>query len=56
MEEVDYKMEISEDIEDNKRVLVKKQEFTEVEKHEAFKKKLRKYSGRSKPEDFEELP
>lgn len=56
MEQVDYKMEISEEDNDHKRVLVKKQEFSEVEKHEAFKKKLRKYSGKSKPEDFEELP
>lgn len=56
MEEVDYKMEINESQEDTKRVLVKKQEFSEEEKRQAFKKKLRKYSGKAKPEDFDELP
>ena len=56
MEEVDYKMEINEAQEDTKRVLVKKQEFSEEERREAFKKKLRKYSGKGKPEDYEELP
>jgi hypothetical protein len=28
-------------------------EHTELEKKEAFKKKLRKYSGKTKPGDFE---
>jgi hypothetical protein len=37
-------------------VLLKKEEFSEQERREAFKKKLRKYSGKVKPEDFEELP
>lgn len=52
MEEVDYKMEISAPEEEGKRVLLKNEEFTEEEKREAFKKKLRKYSGKEKAEDF----
>ena len=56
MEQVDYKMEIEEaEEEPSHRVLLKKQEFTEEEKRQAFKKKLRKYSGKNKAEDFEEL-
>jgi hypothetical protein len=56
MEEVDYKMEIGAPEEEGKRVLLKNEEFTEGEKREAFKKKLRKYSGKEKEEDFEKLP
>jgi microcompartment protein CcmL/EutN len=56
MEEVNYKMEIGQPEEETKRVLVRNEEFTEEEKREAFKKKLRKYSGKSKSEDFEQLP
>jgi len=37
-------------------VLLKKEEFSEQEKHDAFKKKLRKFSGKSKSEQPEELP
>ena len=47
MEQVDYKMQIEEE-EPAHRVLVKKEQFTEEEKREAFKKKLRKYSGKNK--------
>lgn len=54
MEEVDYKMEVEHH--EAKRVLVKKEEFSEEERREAFKKKLRKYSGKVKPEDYQELP
>lgn len=31
------------------RVILKKEEFSEEEKREAFKKKLRKYSNKIKP-------
>jgi hypothetical protein len=37
-------------------VLVKKEDFNEEQRREAFKKKLRKYSGKVRPEDFEQLP
>jgi hypothetical protein len=33
-------------------VLLKHEGHTEEEKREAFKKKLRKYSGKVRPEDF----
>jgi hypothetical protein len=56
MEEMDYKMEMNEAKQEHKRVLVRKEEFSEEERREAFKKKLRKYSGKVRPEDFEELP
>lgn len=52
MEAMDYKMEINEVRAEHKRVLVKKEEFSEEERREAFKKKLRKYSGKVRLEDF----
>lgn len=52
LEEVDYRMDLDEPAAEGKRVLVKKEEFSEEEKREAFKKKLRKYSGKNKQEDF----
>lgn len=56
MEQMDYKMDLDEPKETNKLVLVKNEEFNEQEKREAFKKKLRKYSGKTALEDFKELP
>lgn len=47
MEQVDYRMGLDPS-EESKQVLVKKEEFSEGERREAFKKKLRKYSGKSK--------
>ena len=55
MEEMDYKMEVEDKAEEKKLVVLKKEEFTEQEIREAFKKKLRKYSGKVKPEDFQQL-
>lgn len=52
MEQVDYRMDLDPSDQDNKQVLVKKEEFSEEERREAFKKKLRKYSGKNKQEDF----
>lgn len=57
LQEVNYKMEVNEvQHNHNQRILLKKEEFSQEEKRQAFKKKLRKYSGKIKPEDFEQLP
>ena len=56
MEEMDYKMEIEDQVEEKKLVVLKKEEFTEEEKRAAFKKKLRKFSGKVRMQDFEQLP
>lgn len=49
-------MDVQDPNEETQRVLIKHEQFSEEEKREAFKKKLRKYSGKSKNEDFEQLP
>lgn len=49
MEEIDYKMEIGSSEANHKRVLLKSEEFTEEEKHEAFKKKIRRPSDKEPP-------
>lgn len=45
MEQLDYKMEIEEPAASTKMVLLNRDQLSEEEKREAFKKKLRKYSG-----------
>lgn len=47
-------MEIEDTNASGKQVLLGKEEFSEMEKREAFKKKLRKYSNRSNPGHLEE--
>lgn len=46
MEEVNYKMEIEEEG-CSQQVLLKKEEFNDQEKREAFKKKLRSFNDKS---------
>lgn len=46
MEVKDYKMEIDDPTQTAEQEIVKKEQHTEQEKREAFKKKLRKYSGK----------
>lgn len=56
MEQVDYKMEIEDPSQNSQLVLLKQEEFSEQERREAFKKKLRKYSGRHTQEENAMLP
>lgn len=51
MESPDYKMEEATEVPD-KLVPVRSETYTEQEKKEAFKKKLRKFSGKTKGEGF----
>lgn len=55
MEIKDYKMEMDDPTQTAEHQLVKKQAFTEEERREAFKKKLRKYSGKTPESPLDEL-
>lgn len=55
MEAVDYKMEMGQE-EEGKLVLLKNEAFTEEEKREAFKKKLKKHSGSTTPDQLDQNP
>jgi hypothetical protein len=52
MEEVNYKMDYKDSSRPSQLMLVRNEEFTEEERREAFKKKLRKYSKRIEGDNF----
>jgi hypothetical protein len=52
MEEVNYKMDFKDSARPSQLVMLRNEEFTEDERREAFKKKLRKYSTRIDCEHF----
>lgn len=52
MEEMDYKMGFKDSTQPSQLVVLRSEEFTEDERREAFKKKLRKYSSRIECEQF----
>jgi hypothetical protein len=52
MEEVNYKMDYKDSSRPSQLMLVCNEEFTEEERREAFKKKLRKYSKRIEGDNF----
>jgi hypothetical protein len=52
MEELNYKMDYKDSARPSQLVVLRSEEFTEEERREAFKKKLRKYSSRIDCEQF----